>query len=64
MKMPDQTSREISQVIEKNSVKRYNNRTQEMFSKWLEKCPVEYDETLREGYDGIITINFHIKERR
>ena len=44
--MPDQTSREISQIIEKNSVKRYNNRTQEMFSKWLEKCPVEYDENV------------------
>ena len=62
--MPDQTSRDISQVIEKNSVKRYNNRTQEMYSKWLEECPIKYDIIPYTSDDGIITINFHIKERR
>ena len=64
MKMPDQTSREISQVIEKNSVKRYNNRTKAMFLEWLEECPIKYDIIPYTSDDGIITINFHIKERR
>ena len=32
------------------------------FKKWLEQCPVEYDEIQETGDKDILTINFHGKD--
>ena len=32
------------------------------FKKWLEQCPVEYDEIQETGDEDILTINFHGKD--
>ena len=34
----------------------------EKFKKWLDKCPVKYDEIPETSDENILTINFHSKD--
>ena len=38
------------------------NIKMDKFKKWLEQCPVEYDEIQETGDKDILTINFHGKD--
>ena len=55
----------VKHVIDSNKAKRYENKTKEMFDKWLSECPVElvditdqrpgYGESIR-TFQALITI--------
>ena len=62
--MSDQTRWRIPEVISENHAKRYENETKKLFERWLEKCPINYDAIPETSDDNILTINFHIIERR
>ena len=62
--MVDQTQDDISEVILKNSIKRFENVNKRLFEDWLKKCPVNFDIIPETSDESIKTINFHFKERR
>ena len=46
----------------KKVLKERRNINMDKFKKWLEQCPVEYDEIQETGDKDILTINFHGKD--
>ena len=56
----------VKHVIDSNKAKNYENKTKEMFDKWLSECPVELVDTTnqRPGYgESIRTFQAWIKRK-
>jgi exopolysaccharide biosynthesis predicted pyruvyltransferase EpsI len=62
--MVDQTQDDVAEVILKNSVKRFENQTKNMFDDWLKNCPVKNYLKSSESDNEIKTIIFRIKDRK
>ena len=63
--MPDQTKKDIAEVISKNHAIRFKNDNRKKFNEWLEKCPVMFASTPNDHEDtDIVSYKFNTISKR